>query len=359
VHVDVLRPQSLPPELAAQWRSLRRQRRAWDSPLFSPAWSQAVERARGDEGVRVAVISERGEARAFMAFSAGKLTAMAAGGAMCDYEGLVGDPGPGFDPRALLSALGVDRYDFSHVLADSPAFAAFGRGQELSWIVDAPNGYDVYAAERRTAGVTALKDLDKKRRKLEREAGPAVFTARSASSADFERLMLLKREQYRATAQTDVLAPAWTRRLLADLFERPSSADFGGELFTLHIGGELAAVQFHLLGERTIHAWMIGHEARFERYSPGLLLFQDILRWMDGEAYDRLDFGYGDYRFKRELSNHQETLLHGFVGQPSAVTLVREAAYGVRRVAEALPLGRASALPGKAMRRLDLMRGLR
>jgi CelD/BcsL family acetyltransferase involved in cellulose biosynthesis len=359
VHVDVLRPQCLPPELAARWRSLQRQRRAWDSPLFSPEWGKAVERARGGEGVQVAVISDGGEARAFMALSAGRMTAMAAGGAMCDYEGLVGDPGPGFDPRALLGALGVGRYDFSHVLGDSPAFAPFGRGQELSWIVDAPEGYEAYAAERRAAGVSVLKELDRKRRKVEREIGAPVFTARSASVADFERLIVLKREQYRATSQTDVLAPDWTRRLLQDLFARPTTADFGGALFTLHIGGELAAVQFHLLGERTIHAWMIGHEAQFERYSPGLLLFQDILRWMDGEAYDRLDFGYGDYRFKRELSNFQLTLLHGFVGQPSAATLVREAAYGVRRVAEALPLGAASQLPGKAMRRLDLMRGLR
>jgi CelD/BcsL family acetyltransferase involved in cellulose biosynthesis len=284
---------------------------------------------------------------------------MAAGGAMCDYEGLVGDPGPAFDPRALLSALGVDRYDFSHVLEDTPAFEPFGRGQELSWIVDAPDGYEAYAAGRRAAGVSALKELDRKHRKAEREVGAPVFTARSASKADFERLIELKREQYRATSQTDVLAPGWTRRLMEDLFARQTSDDFGGELFTLHIGGELAAVQFHLVGQRTVHAWMIGHEAAFERYSPGLLLFQHILRWMDGEAYDRLDLGYGDYRFKRELSNRQQTLLHGFVGGASAASLVREAAYGVRRMAEALPLGRASELPGKAMRRIDLMRGLR
>ena len=357
--IDVLRPKCLPPELAARWRVLQRRRRAWDSPFFSPQWARSVEQARGDDGVRVAVISEGGEARAFMALCAGPMTAMAAGGAMCDYEGLVGDPGPAFDPRALLSALGVDRYDFSHILEDTPAFAPFGRGQEHSWIADAPDGYEAYAAGRRAAGVSALKELDRKHRKAEREVGALVFTAGSASSADFERLIELKREQYRVTSQTDVLSPAWTQRLMEDLFARQTSDDFGAELFTLHIGGELAAVQFHLLGQRTIHAWMIGHEAQFERYSPGLLLFQHILRWMDGKAYDRLDFGYGDYRFKRELSNGQQTLLHGFVGGPSAASFVREAAYGVRRMAEALPLGRASELPGKAMRRIDLMRGLR
>ncbi|HEX3406238.1 MAG TPA: cellulose biosynthesis protein CelD, partial [Caulobacteraceae bacterium] len=91
----------------------------------------------------------------------------------------------------------------------------------------------------------------------------------------------------------------------------------------------------------------------------GLLLFQDVLKWMDERPYDRLDLGYGDYRFKRELSNLQRPLMHGFVGVPSAASLLREAAYGVRRAAEALPLGAVSALPGKAMRRIDLIRGLR
>ena len=62
---------------------------------------------------------------------------------------------------------------------------------------------------------------------------------------------------------------------------------------------------------------------------------------------------------KRELSNGGQWVTHGFVGLPSPALLARRAAYGVRRAAEALPLGRASALPGKAMRRMDVWRGLR
>ena len=59
------------------------------------------------------------------------------------------------------------------------------------------------------ADVSALKEIDRKRRKVEREVGETRFTARSASRADFERLIELKRDQYRATGQTDVLrAPA-------------------------------------------------------------------------------------------------------------------------------------------------------
>ena len=358
MEVDVLRPGGLTPPLIAAWRGLQRRDPVWSSPFYSPHWAGAVERARGDEGVAVAVVSEAGEPRAFLAVSTGKITAMAAGGAMCDYEGFVGDPGPGFDAAALLRALGVDRYDFSHVPEAQAAFAGHARGRSVSWIVDLPDGYDAYVADRRAAGVTAMKELDRKRRKAEREAGPVVFTARSSSRLEFERLISLKREQYRATGQTDVFSAGWPLRLADGMFglETPG---FGGALFTLHMGERLAAAQFHLMGETTIHAWQIAHEAPFERYSPGLLLFQDILRWMDGQPYRRLDLGYGDYRFKRELSNRQQTLMHGFIGGASAASLVRGAAYGVRRVAEALPLGPASELPGKAMRRIDLMRGLR
>ena len=358
MQIDVLRPTELSPAMAASWRALQREGRGWDSPFLSPCWARSVDLARDGRGVRVAVVSDHGEPRAFMSASVGVVTAVAAGGAMSDYEGLVGDPGPDFDPAKLVRALGVSRYDFSHVPADQAAFAPHARGQALSWIIDLPEGYEPYAAQRRAAGVSALKEIDRKRRKVAREIGETVFTAGSTCQADFDRLIALKRAQYRLTSQTDVLGVPWTRRLMEGLFAL-RGPDFGGSLFTLHIGRALAAAQVHRMGETTIHAWMIAHEPELERYSPGLLLFQDILRWMDTQPYDRLDLGYGDYRFKTELANVRAPLIHGFVGRPSPATLLREAAYGVRRAAEALPLGKVSELPGKAMRRLDLMRGLR
>ena len=188
--------------------------------------------------------------------------------------------------------------------------------------------------------------------------GPLSFAAHSHASSDFEQLFEWKRAQYRDTGQTDIFAAGWPMKLMRDLFAR-READFGGVLFTLHMQGRLAAAHFHLRGTQTIHAWMIAHDCDFERYSPGLLLFQDILRWMDDTPYQRLDLGHGDYRFKRELATGVQTVAHGFVGVPSPASFVRSAAYQVRAMAEALPLGRVSELPGKAMRRMDQWRGLR
>jgi CelD/BcsL family acetyltransferase involved in cellulose biosynthesis len=285
------------------------------------------------------------------------MIAMPAGAPMADYQAVVGRPGLEIDPLALVRALGVTRFDFGQMLKDQTAFAPYARGSELSWIVDVSGGYPAYEAAVREQS-SVLKDIDKKRRKVEREVGPCRFTALSRASTDFRKLIELKRLQLKDTHQTDIFAAGWTMKLIEELFER-RDPDFGGALFTLHIGDQLAAVHFHLRGGSTVHGWLIAHTPEFERYSPGLMLFQDILKWMDGSPYSRLDLGCGDYRFKRELSNRQQETGHGFVGLASPATVLRSVAYGLRYAAEGLPLGGVSELPGKAMRRYDLLRALR
>lgn len=360
MEIDVLRPQYLPAEMVERWRALQAADPMVESPFLSPQWVRAVDRAHEgpDSKLRVAVLHEGGRPRGFMAARAGTFTAMPAGAPMCDYQGLVAEQGVRLDARKLVSALGVGRLDFTHMLADQAPFAEFARGHDHSHVVDVSRGYAAYAAEKKSAS-GALKELDKKRRRAEREEGqPITFTPFSRSKTDFDQLMTWKRAQLRATGQTDVLGVGWTQRLLRDIFAS-RDPDFGGVLFTLHIGDRLAAAHLHLRGAHVIHAWMIAHDPAFERHSPGLLLFQDILRWMETTPFSRLDLGPGDYRFKRELANDQVRIAHGFVGVPSPAAFMRSAAYGLREMAESLKLGRMSDLPGKAMRRMDIVRGLR
>lgn len=362
MQIDVVRPWELTAVAVERWAAMQAADPALDSPFLSPHWPRAVARAQGpesnDRGLRVAVLGGVKDPRGFIAARVGAFTAMPAGAPMCDYQGLVAEPGLRIEPRQIAEAFGVGRFDFSHMLEDQALFAPLARGREDSHVIDVADGYAAYEAERKAAGVSALKDTDKKRRKVERDLGPVTFTAFSRSRADFDQLVAWKQAQWRATGQTDVFAAGWPLALVRNLFES-RDPDFGGILFTLHIGDKLAAAQMDLRGGRNIHSWIIGHDPRFERYSPGMLLFQDILRWMDDTPYSRLDLGAGDYRFKRELSNVKVGVTHGFIGAPSAAALMRETAYAVRKAAEALPLGRVSELPGKAMRRLDLMRGLR
>jgi CelD/BcsL family acetyltransferase involved in cellulose biosynthesis len=358
--IDVFPALELPAEVSAAWSAAQAGEARFDSPFLSPRWAQAVARAQGPASrVKVAVQTDpSGQPAAFLAVRTRGATAMPVGAPMSDYQALVTRPGFTADARGMLRALGVSRYDFCHMQADDPAFFGHARGQNVSWVVEVADGYAAYEAERKAAGVGALKDIDKKRRKAEREVGPARFTALSDSRADYETLIAWKRAQLAATNQTDLFKSAWVMRLMDELLET-RDAEFGGGLYTLHLGDELVAVHFHLRGGGAIHGWLIAHDPKFERYSPGLLLFQDILKSLDTGPYRRLDLGAGDYRFKRELSNRQQVVTFGFLGAPSVSTLARTAVYGVRDIAESLPLGPVSALPGKAMRRIDVLRGLR
>jgi len=360
LEIEIVRPSGLSVDDLAAWSALQNADPALDSPFLSPGWVQAVERAqrarRGD--VQVAVLRDGSAARGFFPARVTGFTAMAAGAPMSDYQALVAAPGIALNPRHLIEALGVHRLDFSYMLADQAVFAPHMRGQGISYLLDLSQGYAGYAGQRRAAGSGLLKDLDKRRRKAEAEVGAITFTAHSRSRTDFERMVEWKRAQLQATGQTDIFQTDWTLTLMRDLFAR-RDPDFGGVLFTLHLGGELAAVHFHLRGRHTIHAWIIAHDQAFDRFSPGLLLFQDIARWMDETPFKVLDLGAGDYRFKQQLANRHRMVAHGFVGRPSPLSLLRQAQYGVRNAAESLPLGRISALPGKAMRRMDLWRGLR
>lgn len=359
MQIDIVRPDELTAAQVDRWAALQAAQSGWHSPFLSPWWARSVARAQGAKAnVKVAVLSDGGEAVGFMAAKVGAMTAMPVGAPMCDYQGMVTAPGVRFDPVRLVEALGVGRLDFSHMLGCQTEFSPGFKGDQPSFAIDMPDGYEPYAAERKAAGVGILKDCDKKRRKLEREAGAPVFAAFSRSKCDFDQLMAWKSQQWKATGQTDVLGAGWTSKLVRDLFQS-RDPEYGGILFTLHVGEKLVAAQFNLRAHGAINSWLIGHDPEFTRWSPGMILFQDILRWMNNTPYWRLDLGAGDYRFKREFSNVITPVSHGFVGSASPAALVRHAAYALRGAAEALPLGPVSELPGKAMRRLDLIRGLR
>ena len=360
MQIDVVAPSELTPADVAAWRQLQATDAKLATPYLCPEWVLTAAAIDGPDRrqARVVVIREGGEAVGFMGVRTGRVTALPVGAPMCDYQGLVARPGLVVDPVAVVRALGVARMDFTHMLADQPTFAPFVQGRSLSQVIDLSQGYEAYAAGRREAGSSILKDAAKKLRRLEQAHGAVTFTPLSESWPDFERLVELKRAQYRGTRQTDIFDTAWPLELIRALFAR-RDPDFGGALFTLSVEGRPAAMHFTLRSRNVLHCWIIAHDPDFERFSPGVVLIDQMLRWGAAHGMRELDLGPGDYRFKLQLANATRELGHGFVGRPSPVTLARAAQYRVRHAAEALPLGRVSALPGKAMRRLDLWRGLR
>jgi CelD/BcsL family acetyltransferase involved in cellulose biosynthesis len=358
MRIQVLSPQDLTRDQILSWRRLQAEAGLL-SPFLSPEWVSSLAAAGGPDGqgAKVAVIEGPEGPLGFLPARVSRSTAMPPGAPLCDYQALVAEPDLRLDPRRLVDAFGVARIDFDKLLTDQPAFRPFIRGAAASFIVDLKDGYEAYAANRTAAGSDILKDCAKKKRKLVKTCGPARFTADSLNKADFDQLIAWKRAQYQATGQPDIFLAGWPLRLLEGLFAQ-RDPECCARLFTLHVADQLVAAQLALCAPKVVHAWFIAHDDAYGRHSPGLTLMVEVIRWAAAEGMHELDLGPGDYRFKRSLANRTREVAHGFVGRPSGATLARSAAYGVRAVLEALPLGSASALPGKAMRRLDVLRSL-
>jgi CelD/BcsL family acetyltransferase involved in cellulose biosynthesis len=356
--IEVLSPHDLTDSDVAAWARLQGET-ALASPFLSHRWIETLDRSGGPDRkrIKIAVLYDDDRVVGFLPARCSRFTALAPGAPLCDYQGLIAEPWVRIDPREIVAALGVARLDFDKLLADQAPFRPFIRGGSSSQVVDLRHGYAAYEADRRVAGTDILKDCAKKHRKLEREHGEATFTACSTSEADLDRLIAWKRAQYETTGQTDIFDAGWPLDVLKDLF-RSEDPDFGAKLFTLHVEGRLIAAHLALSTSKIAHAWFIAHDDEFGRYSPGVILITEVIKWAAARGMWELDMGPGDYRFKLSLANRTRAVAHGFVGRPSASSLVRGAAYRVREMAEALPLGAYSALPGKAMRRLDVIRSL-
>ena len=121
---------------------------------------------------------------------------------------------------------------------------------------------------------------------------------------------------------------------------------------------KLTAGAFCLRSARVLHFWIVAHDSAYDSYSPGVQLARWIAGWAGDNGIAEIDFGPGDYQYKRQLSTGQRLLERGVVAGASWSAAVRRAENAMRAGIEKLPQPRLAELPGKAMRRLDLMRAL-
>lgn len=351
MRIETAHPRELNAGDWARWRGLRAANAALASPYYAPEWAQIVGAARAD--ARICRIEESGY---FAAQRLSRFSAMALGAPLADYQGVIAAPGAAISPAALCDALKVGRIDLTHVPAEQDLLKR-PAGGDGSWIAETSGGRELYEAGLRLRRAEFVRQMDKKLRRLERAHGAAEFTARSASRADFETLIAWNNEQLARSGQPQIWAAPWVRQVIDSCFDARAD-DFSGILFTLRAGGELAAANFCLLGRGVLHVWIIGHDARRQAFSPGVQLARWLIGWAGDNGVREVDFGPGDYRYKRQLATSQRQLHWGALTRPSLSGAIRGGEYALRREIERFPAPRIAALPGKAMRRLDLMRAL-
>lgn len=355
MRIDVITPAELGPDGQARWRALQASDPALADPFHSPEWARIIGTVRAD--ARIAVVEDGRQTVAFVPVQrSSPFAAMGLGAPICDGDGIVAAPDVPLDLTALPGALGVDRIDFGHLPLATGRYDDVVRVRDTVMVADLSD-WPGFLAARRAEGSSTLRNLDKKKRKMAREVGELDFRAFEPDPEALACLLAWKSDQFRRTGQPNVLAHRWC----LEAHERAAvSADplFCGATVSVRAGGRVVAGLLALRAGPVLHAWMIAHDPGLASYSPGAMVWHHMFEAGHAAGVRHIDFGCGDYPYKRFYRTGERGIGCGFVGRPSLAAAWRGSMFATRSLMERSSNPTLAGLPGRIMRRLDTLRAL-
>jgi CelD/BcsL family acetyltransferase involved in cellulose biosynthesis len=299
MHIRAIPASQLSPRHLDIWSQLQQSDPALDSPLFRPEFTMAV--AAGCDNVEVSVLEETGEPAGFFPFQ--RLpgdVGMPVAGRLNDFHGVVARQGAGWTAPELIRSSGLSAWHFHNVLSCQEPFGPFSWAQAASPYIDISAGYEVYCKVLRERGSDEIRRIGQKKRKMERELGSLRFVTHTTDKQVFESLICWKLQQYERTKATNFLAGRWKIDLLQRL-SRTEGVCFSGMLSALYAGDRLAAVHLGLRSGGVLHGWFPAYNFEYFNYSPGQILWQQIIEAGPSLGIRRIDLGCGEERFKSNL----------------------------------------------------------
>lgn len=308
--VHILTADEIDPGLQDAWVRFQAGNPDLRSPFFSPEFCRIVAGVRPD--LRIAVVPGDAGPEAIFPFHMqrfGRLAPLA--GPISDYHGIIGPPAAGRAIGAILRAAGAQAFDFNHAPASQTVFAHNAFLTTSSPLVNLSDGFESWRQARR-AEVRALRDVERRGRKLAREVGPLRFVANDRSDEVWQAVLDWKRAALAAMGVRFILDRGWAREVV-ETIRATDTPDFGGITAALWAGDTLAAVHFGMRTSTTAHWWFPSYNAALGRYSPGLMLLMESLRHAADTGITEFDFGRGGERYKGEFANSSRALCEGSV----------------------------------------------
>ena len=314
MRVTVIQPDELGKTELDAWREFQRAQPDLASPFLSPEFAVAVGRIRS--GTRVAVLEDGDDVVGFFAFERRRLGyGLPVAPGLNECQAVVHAPGFEWDARELIRGCGLVLWEYDNLMDGQRPFDSFALFRQPSPVMDLTEGFEAYLADRRR-GSSRIRDLPRRRRRLEREVGPVRFVFDAQDPQALRTLMAWKSAQYRRTGRADRFAWPWVVELLQLMLESRAES-CAGRLSLLYAGEELVAGHFGLSSERVIPTWFPAYDPRFSRYSPGLLLHVGMAEAAAVTGITTIDMGRGAKDYKEELKSRDIVVAEGRVTRPS------------------------------------------
>lgn len=313
MQISVARPSELGPAEIATWQSMQRKTESLASPFMSPEFTVAVDRVRPD--ARVAVLSDGPDIVGFFPFQRRRLdVGVPIGSGMNDCQGVVHAPDVEWDWRGLLRACGLSVWQFDCLVEGQWPFEPLAVTVSPSPLIDIADGFEAYQETLRAKSPQFCKDLARKTRKLEREAGELRFVVDSEDPAELRSLIRWKSEQYRRSGWIDFFDRPWLVDLVGDLFGTHTD-HFASLLSVLYAGDTPVAAHFGLRSGHVLAHCYPAYDPRFSRQSPGLIHHLQLIEHTSALGIHLIDMGRGPERYKQTLKSGDLFVAEGMVAR--------------------------------------------
>ncbi len=317
--------------IESQWSQHRRQSGGrLDSPFLSLQFAEAVDRARGD--VWVAVIGDfnnqpsglparpTGATRSFFPFHRldpspwGTRRIAPVGRFLNDAQAVIG-PADALPWDQLARSMDVT-IDLHAALATEPSVAVAHELRAVGAYKSQWSDCSTCYLRRLRKSHRTIAKQDQKTRKLAREIGPLRLEIDCRDEAVAQRLIAMKRFQYKRTHILDHFAPVWTRRLMFELASGPGNTDLSATpmrrlVSVLWAGDRLIAGHLGLIESGRMHYWFPVYDPELAMYSPGTGLYVELLAAASDHGIGSIDMGYGDQPYKRKQTTATSKLFSG------------------------------------------------
>lgn len=350
--VSIVLPRELDTNDLAVWASIQGADPQLASPYFCPEFALAAASVRDD--VRVAVIEAGGKVAAFLPFQRGRFgIGTPVGGRLSDFHGLIAVPNFECSATDLLKQCGLVSWGFHHLLASQVQFRKFHVSTALSHFMDLADGFQGYVDRLEQAGSGLLKDVQAKRRKMEKQFGPVRFEAQVSDSRVLEKLFAWKSRQYQHSGLVDVFSFDWTKQLLRHIHQCQTPS-FAGMLSAIYAGDDLVAVHMGMRSAKVWNWWFPRHDERFQKLSPGIMLRICAAEHAHVMGIDRIDLGIGDEAtYKPRLSSGGIPLCEGYIERCTPVTLARTYWRAAEAWVRRTPLVGIARVPGRLLKNIE------
>jgi CelD/BcsL family acetyltransferase involved in cellulose biosynthesis len=308
--VTVIDGREIATGLSRRWSDLQSSNNLFESPYFSPQFTAAAAAVR--DNVRVGVIEQTGRVEGFFPFQLDTpRMAVPVGTKLSDCQGVIVSADLEWRVEDLLDGCHLQSWEFNHLLAAQPQFVYYHRSRSRSPLVDLSLGFENWtrSVDERSR---VLKKLRTASRHLERDCGPLRFEPHVCSGEMLHRMLACKSAQYVRTGRPDRLKIPWIEQLLGCI-HATQDPEFSGMLSVLYAGSRPVAFHLGMRSHRILHYWFPCYDPCYARYSPGLLLLIELIRYAAATGLAGIDLGKGESPYKHKLMNSEITLAEGRV----------------------------------------------